>query len=101
MKLHYAVEDRPLGTAGNLLSVVIDYSGGAALDLLPGILARADFKHVAMSGSHTGLDGWKSDEKQAEELDRLSRITASIGADIGLRLDMDGRNVRAIDETGR
>jgi mannose-1-phosphate guanylyltransferase / phosphomannomutase len=86
---------------GSPLSVVIDYSGGAALDLLPGILARADFEHVAMSGSHTGLDVWKSDEKQAEELDRLSRITASIGADIGLRLDMDGRTVRAIDETGR
>ncbi len=83
------------------LSLVIDYSGGAALNVLPPILARAGFQHVAMSGRHTGLDAWQSDEEVAEEVGRLSRITASIGADIGIRLDMDGGCIWVVDETGR
>lgn len=83
------------------LSMVIDYTGGTSLDVLPPVLARAGIQHVAMSGSHTGLDAWQSDEEVAEEVGRLSSITASIGANIGLRLDMDGGRIWAVDETGQ
>ena len=87
-------------TRENPLSMVVDYSGGSALNVLPPILAKAGIQHVAMSGSHSGLDAWQSDEEVAEDVGQLSRITASIGADIGLRLDMDGGRVWAVDEEG-
>ena len=82
-------------------SIVIDYTGGMSLNVLPPVLARAGIQHVAMSGSHTGLDAWRSDEEVAEEVGRLSSITASIGANIGLRLDMDGGRIWAVDEIGQ
>ena len=72
-------------------SLAVDYSGGAAEALLPAALNRAGCFHIAISGS----------EGKPEDLSRLARITASVGAAFGVRIDMDGKRIEVVDGTGR
>ncbi len=71
-------------------ALVIDYAGGAAEAILPAILNRFGCSHVAVSGSgrHRG------------DLSTLSRITATVGADMGVRIDTDGASIEVVDGSG-
>lgn len=75
-------------------SIVVDYCGGAAAELLPAIFAACDCRHVEISGADQAGD-------LSEAMSRLSRITASVGADLGVRIDTDGRRIQVVDGSGR
>ena len=72
-------------------ALVIDYAGGAAEAILPAVLNRSGCSHVAVSGSgrHRG------------DLSTLSRITATVGADMGVRMDTDGASIEVVDGSGQ
>ena len=72
------------------LSLVIDYAGGAADAILPAVLNESGCSHIAIRGSG----------KHHGDLATLSLITASVGADMGVRIDTDGTSIEVVDGTG-
>ncbi len=72
-------------------ALVIDYAGGAAEAILPAILNQSDCSHVAVSGSG----------RHRDDLSTLSRITAAVGADMGVHIDTDGASIEVVDGSGK
>ncbi len=86
--------------ANRRFQVVIDYANGPASGVLPSLLNRLNVDVVALNER---LDETKISLEQQEfqrALDRLAAITAAVGAQLGVRIDVGGERIWLVDQKG-
>ncbi|TAH53954.1 MAG: nucleotidyl transferase [Chloroflexota bacterium] len=80
--------------------IVIDYANGPASSVLPSLLTRLGVDVVALNER---MDETKISLEQHEfqrALDRLGAITAAVGAQLGVRIDVAGERIWLVDQKG-
>jgi mannose-1-phosphate guanylyltransferase/phosphomannomutase len=80
--------------------IVVDYANGPASAVLPSVLNRLGVDVVALNER---LDENKISLEQHEfqrMLDRLGAITAAVGAQLGVRIDVGGERIWLVDQKG-
>lgn len=80
--------------------IVVDYANGPASSILPSLLTRLGVGVVALNER---IDETKISLEQQEfqrALDRLGAITAAVGAQLGVRIDVGGERIWLVDQKG-
>ncbi len=80
--------------------IVVDYANGPASSVLPSLLTRLGVEVVALNER---LDETKISLEQQDfqrALDRLGAITAAVGAQLGVRIDVGGERIWLVDQKG-
>lgn len=80
--------------------IVVDYANGPTTSVLPSLLNRLGVDVVALNER---LDENKISLEQQEfqrALDRLGAITAAVGAQLGVRIDVGGERIWLVDQKG-
>src|SRR6266487_1210677 len=81
--------------------LVVDYASGSTIQLLPGILNRLGCELVLLNTSMEEAHFSRSIDEIEKDLQRLANITASVNADMGIRIDQGGENISVVDDRGR
>ena len=80
--------------------IVIDYSYGAASQVLPFILNGLGVKTISLSAYVDSDKAREFQEKRDDALQQLSSIVNSIGANLGIIIDADAERIYVVDENG-
>ncbi len=81
--------------------IVVDYASAPPALVLPGILSELGCKVVALNAQ---LDERRMSilrEELQRDIQQLAAITAALGTDFGVRLDVAGEQIYLVDDRGR
>ncbi len=80
--------------------IVVDYANGPAVTVLPALLNRLGVDVVALNERIDETKISLSQDEFQRALDRLGSITAAVGADFGVRIDVGGERIWLVDHQG-
>jgi mannose-1-phosphate guanylyltransferase/phosphomannomutase len=80
--------------------IVMDYANGPAATVLPSLLNRLGVDVVALNERIDETRISLSQEEFQRALDRLGAITAAVGANLGVRIDVGGERIWLVDQQG-
>ena len=81
--------------------LVVDYSHGSSVDVLAPFFNASQVDVVALNATMDPARYSKSMEEFEADNEQLSRITATLNADLGVRIDTAGEKIFAADDRGR
>jgi mannose-1-phosphate guanylyltransferase/phosphomannomutase len=81
--------------------VVVDYSHGSSVDVLGPVFNAAKVDVIALNATMDPARYSRPLEEYEQDLQVLGRITETLGADLGIRIDTAGEKVFAVDDRGR
>jgi len=81
--------------------VVVDYSHGGTVEILPKILSELNVETVNVNAVVEPNRITRKREQREADYRRLATIVQSLDADAGFLLDPSGERLRIVDETGR
>ncbi len=81
--------------------VVIDYAHGSTTQLLPRIFNRSGCEVIVLNEGTDETRLSRSVEEIERDMQRLATITASLNADMGIRIDPGGERISVVDDKGR
>ncbi len=86
---------------GRHFRLVVDYSAGPAVGVLPGLLDSLGCETLAINDTvRDNLPGGPGDDDVDERLRRVGAITAALGMDLGIVIDNTGEMMLLTDERG-
>ncbi len=80
--------------------IVVDYANGPAVTVLPSLLTNLGIDVVALNERIDENKISLTQEEFQRALDRLGAITAAVGADLGVRIDVGGERIWLVDHQG-
>src|SRR5207237_8168069 len=81
--------------------VVIDYSNGAAGQLLPRVLQEMNCDVIPLNASLAEIVAEEADEAFRQHLQEIGVIVSAVGAKLGVFIDRPGERCFLIDEAGK
>ncbi|HEV2238579.1 MAG TPA: mannose-1-phosphate guanyltransferase [Ktedonobacterales bacterium] len=81
--------------------LVVDYSHGSSVDVLAPVFNAAQVDVIALNATMDPARYSRPLEEYEQDLQVLGRITETLGADLGIRIDTAGEKVFAVDDRGR
>lgn len=82
-------------------NLVVDYANANASGILPTILRKLDVDVVELNANLDENKLFQTFQQLEEGIDRLTRITPVLRANLGVRLDTGGERLFIVDDTGR
>jgi mannose-1-phosphate guanylyltransferase / phosphomannomutase len=96
-----ALDPHALASLGHRFSLVVDYANANASDILPSILRRLNVDVIELNANLDEDKLFQTFQQFEEGIDRLTRITPVVRANLGARLDAGGERIYLVDDTGR
>ena len=81
--------------------VAVDYDHASSSSILPGILRKVGVRSVELNANLDDVNTTTQRENDADNLERLARVTPVLGADMGVRIEANGERISLIDGKGR
>lgn len=81
--------------------VAVDYDHASSSTILPGILRKVGVRSVELNANLDDVNTTTQRENDADNLERLARVTPVLGADMGVRIEANGERISLIDGKGR
>ncbi|HDQ26170.1 MAG TPA: nucleotidyltransferase [bacterium] len=81
--------------------IVLDYSHGAALNILPAILGELECEVMALNAFMDEKRLTRDHDKFTEAMDKLSSGVKTLKADVGVMIDSGGQKIFIVDDKGR
>jgi len=82
-------------------SIAVDYAHGATVDVLDLLLERLQVDVVGLNARSESQMLASSPEVWEKSLEMLGKLTATMGLDLGAKLDVSGEKLYLVDEQGR
>lgn len=96
-----ALNSRALNQASQHFSLVIDYANANSSAVLPTILRQLQVDVVELNVNIDENLMFQTSAQFEEGMHRLSRITPTLNAQMGVRIDNGGERIFLVDDTGR
>src|SRR5262249_20851142 len=81
--------------------LVIDYSHGSSVEVLAPIFNASQVDVIALNATMDPARYSRSREEFEHDLEMLASITATLKADLGVRIDAAGEKIFVVDDRGR
>ncbi len=81
--------------------LVIDYANASVSTILPRLLRRMAVDVIELNSNLDESRIVQTTQQFDESMDRLARITAAVGASLGVRIDPTGEKLFLVDEVGQ
>jgi mannose-1-phosphate guanylyltransferase/phosphomannomutase len=85
---------------GGRLKLVVDYSNGAAAQVLPRLLQELNVTVIPLNASPAEIVAERDERAFREQLDEMAIITQAVAANVGIFIDSPAERVFLIDEQG-
>src|SRR5215471_9076383 len=81
--------------------LVVDYAHGGTIQLLPGIFNRLGCEVIVLNERMDEKRLSRPMEEVEKDIQRLTTITGTLNADLGIRIDPGGERIWVVDDKGR
>lgn len=98
---HFLAETGTEAIAARHFNLVVDFSYGTTVAVLPGLLGTLGAEMVSLNAYSAPGRLSRTQQEFEESLQRLGGIVRSINADLGLWIDPSGEVIHLVDDLGR